>query len=192
MGLTAERGGLTISWEFDPSYADYLGWGNDLYNIGVEAYDYAKYGFYITKNGQYAIVHGAHTKAAFRRGIYGTRYSFKNAGKYPEVFSYVDPKTAAKSAFALKTSSGKVNWGGAFNYGMVILDVGLGVYDNVQAGTRPQKIVSDAIVDAGVGAGTIALVSAAGAAIGSIVPVAGNVVGAIGRCCCWFRNICFN
>ena len=170
LGLTAERGGLTISWEFDPSYADYLGWGNDLYNIGVEAYDYARYGFYITKGKKGAIVHGAFTKASSRRGIYGAQYSFKNAAKNPNVFSHIVPKTAVKSALDPNSVSGFLG------YVFVAIDVGEGIYENVQAGTRPQKIVSDAIVDAGIGVGSIAL----GAAIGSLIPIpiVGTVLGA--------------
>ena len=162
LGLTAERGGL-ISSAFD-----YMSYGSDLYDdlsdiyhIGIDTYDYLKYGFYVTRKGEYAIIKGAHTKAAFRRGIKGTRYSFKNAGKYPNVFGYIDPKTAAKSALNPKSVSG------ALGYFFIVVDVGDGIYENIQAGTRPQKIVSDAVVDAGMGIGLTAL----GAAVGSLIPI---------------------
>ena len=113
------------------------------------------------------------------QGIKGTRYAFKNADVYPNVFSYVDPITAGKEALK-PISHGSVNWGSVLGYGTVALDVGLGIYDNIQDGTRTQKIVTDAIVDTGVGVGTIWASTAAGAAIGSVAPGPGNVIGAVG------------
>ena len=67
---------------------------------------------------------------------------------------------------------------------MVAIDTGLGIYDNIQNETRPQKIVSDAVVDVGLGIGSMALSAAAGAKIGalagSVFPGLGNVIGAVG------------
>ncbi len=171
--------GLEFGWDFDPNASDYLGWGLDGKEIFVRTYNYTKYNFNVNKVGQYAIIKGAHTNAALSQGIKGTRYALKNADIYPNVFAYIDPITAGNEALKI-TSGGKINWGGALNYGVIAVDVGLGIYDNIQEGTRPQKIVTDAIVDAGVGAGTIWASTASGAAIGSIVPGAGNVVGAVG------------
>ena len=178
-GLSAERGqGIEIDWDFDPNASDYIGWGMDGQEISVRTYNYLKYHFNVKKVGNYAIIQGAHSSAALGQGIRGTRYAFVNASKYPNVFSYVDPITAGKEALTI-SSGGRINWGGALNYAVVGLDVGIGIYENIEAGTRTQKIVTDAVVDAGVGAGTIWLSAVAGAGAGSIVPVAGNVVGAV-------------
>lgn len=181
-GMSAERGnnsGFELGWEFNPGPSDYLGWGLDCQEIGVRTYNYARYGFNVNKVGQYAIIKGARSNPALNQGIKGTRYAFKNADVYPNVFSYVDPTTAGKEALKI-ISNGSVNWGSVLGYGTVVLDVGLGIYDNIQGETRTQKIVTDAIVDTGVGVGTIWASAAAGAAIGSVVPGPGNAVGAVG------------
>ena len=170
-GLSAERGGLTLSWNFDPGPGDYMGWGSDFYNVGSATYNYLKYGFYITKGEKGALVHGAFTKATHRQKIFGDEYSFKNAAKNQNVFKYIDPKTAAKSALKPSVSS-------LFGYLTIGVDVGYGIYENVKNGTRPQKTISDAIVDIGVGVGTMAGTAAAGAAIGSLIPI--PLVGTIG------------
>lgn len=105
--------------------------------------------------------------------------TIRHADVYPNVFSYVDPITAGKEALK-PISQGSVNWGSVLGYGTVALDVGLGIYDNIQDGTRTQKIVTDAIVDTGVGVGAIWASAAAGAAIGSVAPGPGNAIGAVG------------
>ena len=181
-GLSAERGnnsGFELGWEFNPGPADYIGWGLDGQEIGVRTYNYARYGFNVDRVGQYAIIKGARSKPALSQGIKGTRYAIKNADVYSNVFSYVKPTTAGKEALKI-TSKGSVNWGSVLGYGTVALDVGLGIYDNIQDGTRTQKIVTDAIVDTGVGVGTIWASAAAGAWIGSVVPGPGNAIGAAG------------
>ena len=67
-------------------------------------------------------------------------------------------------------------------YGVALMDVGIGIYDNVQSHAPVKKIVLDATVDAVVSGGSIWAAGAAGSAIGnaagSIFPVAGNVIGA--------------
>ena len=65
----------------------------------------------------------------------------------------------------------------------VIIDVSVGVYENVQSGTDTQRIVTDAVVDAGVSIGGGLLASAAasaatGAVAGSVAPGVGNLIGA--------------
>jgi hypothetical protein len=67
-------------------------------------------------------------------------------------------------------------------YGVALMDVGIGIYDNVQNHAPVKKIVLDATVDAVVSGGSIWAAGAAGSAIGnaagSVFPVAGNVIGA--------------
>ena len=72
----------------------------------------------------------------------------------------------------------------------VIIDVGVGVYENVQSGTDTQRIVTDAVVDAGVsvgggwlaglaGTGAAAAATKIGAATGTaIAPGVGTLIGA--------------
>ena len=62
----------------------------------------------------------------------------------------------------------------------IVLDTTSGIVDNINNGTRTQKIVSDAIVDAGVGIGITAGSTAFGAWVGSFIPipVVGTLVGA--------------
>ena len=182
-GLSADRGDnnskFEIGWELNPGQADYIGWGLDGKEISVRYYNYVRYGFNVNKVGQYAIINGARSNPALNQGIKGTRYAFKNADVYPNVFTYVDPITAGKEALKI-TSNGSVNWGSVLGYSTVALDVGLGIYDNIQDGTRTQKIVTDAVVDTGVGVGTIWVSAAAGAWIGSVVHGPGNAIGAAG------------
>ena len=60
------------------------------------------------------------------------------------------------------------------------IDVGFGIYDNVQAGAPAKKVVSDASVDTAFGVGGILAAMGTGALAGSIAPGPGNVAGAIG------------
>lgn len=165
---------LKITFDFNPSFSDYLGWGNDAREIAIRGYNLYNYGFNVNRVGNYATISGARSNVAINYEIYGTRYALKNADAYTQVFEYIDWKTATKGAFNPKTFAGKAN------YALIAIDVGLGIYENIQNDTRTQKIVSDAIVDAGFGAASIWASTAAGAALGSVVPGAGNVVGAIG------------
>jgi RHS repeat-associated protein len=156
-----------FSFDFSPNAADYYSWSLGASEVVTRGYNYAAYGFNVSKVGEYAIVKG--TRGAV---VSGTRYALKNAAQYPNVFKYIDPKTAIKTAFNPKTLSGALNWVGT------TLNVGIGVYENIQEGTPVQRIVSDAIVDAGISAATIAVSAAAGAAVGSVLPGIGNIVGA--------------
>ncbi|MBM7615095.1 hypothetical protein [Alkaliphilus hydrothermalis] len=81
----------------------------------------------------------------------------------------VDNRVASQTKIATKVG-GKV-----FAVGAVVTSTGMGVYDNIQNGTDTQRIVTDAVVDATFSAGSVA----AGAAIGSVIPVAGTAVGAV-------------
>ena len=172
-GLSAERG---ISLDWDVGITDIAGWTKDAASIIQSVYYRCKYGFSVYKKGAYAIVKGVRSFVTTNQGIRGTRYAFANASKYGNVFKYVSPKVAVKDALTGK--------GSIFGYAMVAIDTGLGIYDNIQNETRPQKIVSDAVVDVGLGIGSMALSAAAGAKIGalagSVFPGLGNVIGAVG------------
>ena len=100
-----------------------------------------------------------------------------NADNYWNVFKNINVTTGLKSEFAL-ANNGKLNGGAFFNYAGIAINTTLGVLDNIEKGTRTQKIVSDAVVDIGVDVGIIAASTSIGSAIGSVVPVAGNVIGA--------------
>ena len=173
-GLSVETRGISLNW--DIGFTDVAGWINDAFGIGQRIFNYCKYGFSVYKKGAYAIVKGARSITAINQGIKGTRYAFANASKYGNVFQYIDPKIAVKNALTGK--------GSILGYAMVALDTGLGIYENIQNGTKPQKIVSDAVVDTGLGIGSIALSAAAGAKIGALAgtvfPGWGNVIGALG------------
>ena len=171
--------GFEIGFNFAPSYLDYMGWGNDFREIGTRTYNYAKYGFNVNKFGQYAIIKGAHTSAALNQGIQGTRYAFKNAKSYDNVFSYIKPSAALNNTFSVRNSIGGINYSGVFTYAAIAMDVGVGIYDNIQNDTPTQRIVSDAVVDTTFDVGSIVATTAVGAAVGSVVPGIGNVVGSI-------------
>ena len=169
-GLTAERG--NYDW-----HVNIPGWISDAANIIDAICMKAKYGFSVYKKGAYAIVKAKHAFRYAKNGVSGTRYAFKNADKYTNVFKYVDPLTAAKEALKPK------GWN-LLGYASIALDTGVGIYENIQEGTRNQKIVSDATVDIGLGIGSMALSAAAGAKIGAIAgsffPGLGNTIGAVG------------
>ena len=67
-------------------------------------------------------------------------------------------------------------------YGTVALDVGISIHDNISRGASSKKIILDATVDTVITGGSVwgagAAGSAIGTAVGSIIPGAGNLVGA--------------
>lgn len=99
-----------------------------------------------------------------------TRYALKNASKHLNVFKYVDPGSAAKEALDF----GKNKLG----YLSVALDTLSGVVENVGEGASVQETIVDGAVDTTAGVGVIATSAAMGVAIGSVVPVYGNIAGA--------------
>ena len=77
----------------------------------------------------------------------------------------------------------------------ILWETGTGIAENIENGTRTQKIVSDAIVDTGVGVGLTAGSTAVGAWVGSLIPipVVGTLVGAgagylVGEGADWLLN----
>ena len=140
--------------------------------------DSTKYGFYTKKAGKYVVIKGAHSPIALQEGIRGTRYAIKNADNYWDVFKNINVKIGLKSEFSLKMPNGKLNNGAVSNYVGIVVETVDGIVQNVEDGTRTQKIVSDAMVDIVTEAGIITVSTAFGSAVGSIFPVAGNIVGA--------------
>lgn len=120
-----------------------------------------------------------------RRGIRGTRYAIANADNYIDIFQNIHVPSGLKAEF-LPIINGKWNGGAIFNYVGIAINATSGVLENIESGTRTQKIVSDAVVDVGVDVGIIAASTSIGAAVGSVVPVAGNIVGAgVGMAAGW-------
>ena len=66
-------------------------------------------------------------------------------------------------------------------YGAVAIDVGIGIYDNIQANAPVKKIVTDAAVDTAFTAGTVwisaAATARASAILGSVFGPAGTLIG---------------
>ena len=190
-GLSAERGTGSYS-DFGSCSLDVYDRFNDLMEIfgwGVDIYDFFKYGFRLVRKGNNIIVKGARTAAAVRRGIAGTKYSLSNAGKYWDILGGVNVSASLKNEFLLLKPSGKgfgkLNGNAVLNYAGILLIACVGVVENIEAGTRTQKIVSDAIVDIAVETGISAASTAAGAFVFSFIPVPilGTVFGAgVGYC----------
>lgn len=186
-GLSAERGGTKVSeilsnisdiFESITGYSDAFDFFKDTV---TDIYDYAKYGFRLVRKGNHIIVKGARTAAAVRRGIAGTRYSVSNAGKYWDILGDINLSASLKSEFSLLKPSGRgINGGAVLNYLSIALKTGVGIAENIESGTRTQKIVSDAIVDVAVESGIIAGSTIVGSIVGSFipVPVLGTMVGA--------------
>ncbi len=178
-GLTAERG-ISIASDIFSFLDKVHGFIGDLLDIRAlrqDIIDYITDGFHIVRKGAYAIIKGARSNAALRRGIRGTRYAIANADNYIDIFQNIHVPSGLKSEFLPKIN-GKWNGGAIFNYVGIAINATGGVLENIENGTRTQKIVSDAIVDIGTDVGIIAASTAIGAAIGSVVPIAGNIVGA--------------
>ena len=193
-GLSAERGvsiaNNTFSF-FNKAYG-IIGDCLDVRSLGKDIVDYFTDGFHIVRKGAYATIKGARSNAALHRGIRGTRYAIANADNYIDIFQNIHVPTGLKAEFLPKIN-GKWNGGAIFNYVGIAINATCGVLENIESGTRTQKIVSDAIVDVGIDVGIIAASTAIGAAIGSIVPVAGNIVGAgVGMAAGWLIDAAVN
>ena len=60
-----------------------------LRSFRKDVVDYIKDGFHIVRKGAYAIIKGARSNAALRRGIRGTRYAVANADNYINIFQNI-------------------------------------------------------------------------------------------------------
>ena len=195
-GLSAERGitGVYIN-------RNYAYYNTPFYNLPIkdrisimenaadlksiyDEYDlYRKYGYNIYRNGSRAYVIGgkkANRPTTYRKSYYDIPKISKasNVDDYWDILKNVDVPTGLKSELSFFKASGKINDVAILNYAGVALDVGLGIAENIEAGTDAQRIITDAAVDTGVGVGIIAGTTAIGSAVGSVVPVAGNIIGA--------------
>ena len=61
----------------------------------------------------------------------------------------------------------------------VVVDVGVGINENIKNGASTDRIASDAVVDGAFSVGSLAVAGKAGAIAGTIVPGAGTAVGAV-------------
>ena len=156
--------------------------------------------------------------SAFMEGVDWIRGKIYNY-KYNNIFSAKKPKRIPQGSWILKNSrklahlddaigstskvakgisriSKAVDIAGDIASVFVVLwETGTGIAENIENGTRTQKIVSDAIVDTGIGVGLIAGSTAVGAWVGSLIPipVVGTLVGAgagylVGEGADWLLN----
>ncbi|WAM34809.1 hypothetical protein [Caldicellulosiruptor morganii] len=165
---------------FDPrkSPGNALSNGNGVKNVIKYTKAYIKDNFTIVvkraeDNRKYAIIKGARSESALEEGIKGTRYAFKNAEKYPEVFKFIKGKVAVKEAFNLKSVGGKISVAG------IAIDTGIDVYKDLKSKAEPSKVAADAVVDVAFGAGGMAVGALAGAAFGSVFGPIGTAAGAL-------------
>lgn len=87
--------------------------------------------------------------------------------------------TASEEALSLWTNNGIAKLSKGLPVAAVAIDVGIGVYDNVQEDAPVEKIVTDAGVDVAFDATGIWTSTTLGCIAGSEFPVAGNIVGAV-------------
>ena len=88
--------------------------------------------------------------------------------------------TSSKFAKGLSTAGKVIDIAGdVASVFSIAWDTGMGVTENIENGTRTQKIVSDAIVDTSFGAGITAISTSIGSAVGSLIPipVVGTLIG---------------
>ena len=88
--------------------------------------------------------------------------------------NYIEGEAStAASKFATVAKVAKVT-----GYVAVGVDVGFGLYDNIQAGAPTKRIVSDAVVDTAFGGGGLLTSMAVGAGLGTLgCPVIGTIIG---------------
>ena len=156
-GLSAERGNSSVEMGFDWSVFDYN------FAAGIP--------FEIALDDSNRILLYNYLKKAIETAARPNNIGVGTWNKLiAEDLKWLDDTLGASSAVAksLKTVP----------YISVVIDAGIGVFENISENKETQIIVSDAIVDVGFGLGGIATSTAIGTAIGSVVPVAGNVVGA--------------
>ena len=178
-GLSAERG-VSVArdiFSFLSRAHNFIDNWLKLRSLKNDIVDLIQDGFHIVRKGAYAIIKGARSNAALRRGINGTRYAVANADNYIDIFKNIHVPSGLKSEFLPKIK-GEWNGGAIFNYAGIAINTTLGVLENIENGTRTQKIVSDAVVDVGADVGIIAISTSIGSLMGSFAPFAGNIIGA--------------
>ncbi len=73
------------------------------------------------------------------------------------------------------SSVGKI--GTSIGIGLTLVEAGFDIYNGISSGKSAGRVISDAVVDAGIGLGTIFVAGQIGTWLGSAVPVAGNLIG---------------
>ncbi|HEY2491440.1 MAG TPA: WXG100 family type VII secretion target, partial [Paenibacillus sp.] len=97
-------------------------------------------------------------------GIRGTRYTLNNAAQNPQVWKFIDPKIAAREAVSFRKIGGKL--GNAD----ILFDTGVEGYNDYHQDGVTRDTAS---VNVNGGLGTLAGIAAIGAAVGSVLPIAG-------------------
>ena len=155
-GLSAERADLGF------------GWNPDLYSDE----------FFLIDTLAEAFVNNDNRELVYKSMV----NAIKTAQRSPNIGAGIWAKQVSEDLARAEKIFGKASvlakGANAVPYIAVFVDTGLGVYENIQNDASTQKIITDGVVDVGFGLGGIALSTATGSAIGSVVPGAGNVVGA--------------
>ena len=180
-GLTAERG---TSFNLTPSWHDIF---FDCASAFMEGVDWIRGKIY---NYKYNSIFSAKKPKRIPQGS----WILKNSRK----LAHLDDAIGSTSNVAKGISriSKAVDIAGDVASVFAILwETGTGIAENIENGTRTQKIVSDAIVDTGIGVGLTAGSTAVGAWVGSLIPipVVGTLVGAgagylVGEGADWLLN----
>ena len=137
---------------------------------------------YFTTSNIYGITVGG-VSIALAGGAAAISSGIKNAPRPSNIGSGIYAKQCASELQMVSNfdnaSSKALNYAA---YGVAVIDVGIGIYDNINNGASVKKIALDASIDAIISGGSIwaagAAGSAIGTAVGTIIPGAGNVVGA--------------
>ena len=87
--------------------------------------------------------------------------------------AYIESE-AATAASKMGTATKVAKGAGRVAIGV---DVGFGIYENIKQGEETKKILLDAAVDTAFGLGGLAASAGAGAAVGSVVPGPGTIIG---------------
>ncbi|MEW6573242.1 MAG: hypothetical protein AB1374_06375 [Bacillota bacterium] len=161
-------------WFFNPS---------GICEVGTAIYKYVKDGFWVKRNfwakkiGGNAYIRGSFSKSALEDGIKGTKYTIKNAYKYPQVWKHVHVPTALREAFKSKSNI-------VFGVAEVVSTTAEDYFRLQAEGASSSKIAATVVTDVAVSTAGVVASTAAGAAVGAAigtfvpVPIVGTVAGA--------------
>jgi hypothetical protein len=132
-------------------------------------------GFYVEyvkrRSGDFYRVHNGQVV-----GIKGRKYAISNQHMTPQVAKYLNPKYAALEAVKWKSLKSLGGLG-------LAAEAVMGIKENVDNNASGSKIAAEAVVDVGIGLGSMAAGAAigakTGALVGSVFPGAGTVVGGV-------------
>ncbi len=160
-------------WGFNPLGICEAG----ICEVGTAIYKYVKNGFWVKRIGDMAYIKGAFSESALKEGIKGTRYTIKNAYKYPQVWKYVHMPIAVREAFKSKLNIG-------FGVAEVVFETAEDYFRLSEQGASSSKIAATVVTDVAVNTAGVVASTAAGAAVGAAVgslvpvPILGTVAGA--------------